>query len=141
MDKTQLLEVVVSAAATQNPATVAWEWMRQLNLTDGTRITVVPGATRRSWRRFVAYDGRVISAQEHAAVLLADALEDLLRGERQALDAWEILHLARRRGSPLANAPVVTIKRAARLLTADGRLRTGSTAGTWAAVRRDESAA
>lgn len=141
MEKNRLLEVVVSATAGQNPAEVAREWLRRLPLSDGVRITVVLGAARLRSRKFVAYDGRVISVQEYAALMIADALEELVRGESRALDAWEILQLARRRGSPIAEAPVATISRAARLLARDRRLRAGSTPGTWVAARRDESAA
>src|SRR5579883_2875060 len=79
VEKNRLLEVVVSASPSQNPAEVAREWMRRLPLSDGVRITVVLGAARLRSRKFVAYDGRVISVQEYAALKIADALEELVR--------------------------------------------------------------
>lgn len=141
MERTELLEVVVSATTAQNPVEVAREWLRRLSLADGVRITVALDTARSRSRKFMAYNGQVISVQEYAALLLTDPLEELLRAEGRAIDAWEILQVARRRASPLAAAPVATINRAARLLARERRLRPGSTPGTWTAPRRTDSAA
>ncbi len=136
-----LREIVVEAADGQRPDEVALEWTRRLELRDGVRVAVLWGASTTRPRRFVVYDGVVVSPQRYAAVSISGPLEELLRAEGRPLDAWEILVAARRRGSPVAAMPMATIAGAARLLAREGRLRRGSAPDSWTAVRRGEEAA
>jgi len=136
-----LREIVAQAAPGERPDEVARVWARRLELTDGVRVAVLWDATPTRPRRFVVYEGDVISPQRYAAISIGDALEELLRAEGRPLDAWEILVAARRRGSPVAAMPMATITGSARLLARAGRLRHGPTSDTWTVVRRGEEAA
>src|SRR5262249_51610039 len=123
------------------PEHVAEIWVRQLALRDGVRIAVQSSANGARPRRYVAYQGQAISPRTYAALSVVDDVERLLRSEGRAMDAWEILQAARRRGEPLAQLPVATITQAARLLVRERRLYRGPARDTWMAPRRDEAVA
>lgn len=141
MLESQLQEIVVDAPAGATPDHVADTWVRRLALHDGVRIAVLAPATTRRPRRYVAHRGQAISPRTYAALSVLDDVERLLRAEGRAMDAWEILQTARRRGERLAQLPVAIITQAARLLVRERRLYRGPARDTWMAPRRDEAVA
>jgi hypothetical protein len=141
MFESQLREILVEAPPGDAHEHVAGTWVRRLALRDGVRIAVLsPAATQRP-RRYVAYRGQAISPRTYAALSASDDVERVLRSEGRAMDAWEILQAARRRGEPLAQLPVATITQAARLLVRERRLYRGPARDTWIAPRQDEAVA
>lgn len=141
MENSKLIEIVVQAAPGENPLGVARDWARRLDLQNGTRVAVLSnGATSRP-RRFVVYDGEIVSPQRYTAITIAGALEELLRAEGRPMDEWEILMVARRQLSPIAGVSITTIRGAARMLVREKRLRPGPERGTWAATQAKEAAA
>jgi hypothetical protein len=141
MFESQLQEIAVSTPPGAAPEHVADNWVQQLALRDGVRIAVVPHSNGARPRRYVAYQGQAISPRTYAALSIVDDVERLLRGEGRAMDAWEILQVARRRGEPLEKLPVATITQAARLLVRERRLYRGPARDTWMAPRTDEAVA
>lgn len=133
----RLIEIAVRMKERENPEAVAREWARRLDLADGVHISVVPPGDSRRQRRFVAYEGEVITTQQYAALLLCDPIEKLLYAAARPMDAWEIFAASRRQSSPLSATTVATITRAARLLQEQGRLRRGPSRGTWVAARAE----
>jgi hypothetical protein len=139
----RIVEITIQARAGEQPEDVAQECVERLGLGDGVRLVVLLERSAGQPRRFVVHAGRLTSPRQWTALQLTDAVETLLRQEARALDAWEILHAARARmpGTALAQATVVAIRDAARLLVSQRRARTGSLPGTWQAGRADTAVA
>ncbi len=140
----RLLEIVVRAAAGEQPDTVAAEWTRRLSLPDGVRVAVNLADTGARPRRFVVYNGQVTTPQRFAALSIRHDVEDVVRRAQHPTTAWDILQDARSRGlegSTIATATMATITQSARILVRAGHLKSGPIQGTWVLVDGGEAAA
>ncbi len=131
VDENSLLEIIIRAREGESPGMIAQAWACRLHLRDGVCIAVLTHHQSLRPRRYTVRHGRVVSPQQYKAMLIAEALESVVRCAGRPLDSWGILSAAREQGSPVGMASAATIGQAARLLEHDGHLRRGPLVGTW----------
>jgi len=131
VDEHDLLEIIIRAKAGESPPAIAQEWARWLHAHDGVRIVMLSQHQPPRRRRYIVRHGRVVSPQHDKAMVIAEALESIVRAAGLPLDAWGILNAAREQGSPIGMASAATIAQAARLLEQAGHLQRGPVGGTW----------